>query len=271
MDHHCRARARHARPKRGAAWATLLALAAVASACERDAPKQAAPATPVATAAPTPATPPAPKAAAKPPAPPPVAVKALEWDAPPEWKSVKPNSSMRRATYEIPPPKGKADKVVTELNVFILGGDVEPNIQRWIDEFTGFDPKTLIRSDRTVNDMTQVIVEVPKGKFSGGMNTLTPSDNHGLLGAIVVTPEGVKYFFKMMDSMRLEGSKAAPASAIPAPPTAGKAPAPAAASAKSAPGAATPTPDKPKAPAPAVASPAAGAQAPAIPEATPKH
>lgn len=174
---------------------------------------------------------PAAKAAAAPPAP----AKQLEWDDPPEWKKVKPSSSMRRASYEIPPVKG--DKAVGELNVFILGGDIEPNIQRWIDEFSGFDPKTLVRSDRTVNDMTQAVVEIPKGRFSGGMGSNTASDNYGLLGAIVVTPEGLKYFFKltgpaatlkaarapfykMLDGVRLEGSPPAPpGSAKPTTPT----------------------------------------------------
>jgi hypothetical protein len=144
---------------------------------------------------------------------------------------------MRRATYEIPPAKG--DKVAAELNVFILGGEVEPNIQRWVGEFSGFDPKTLVRHDRTVNDMPQAVVEIPKGTFSGGMNTATPSDNYGLLGAIVVTPEGAKYFFKMtgpsatvkaardafykmLDSMHLEGQPSAAPAATAAKPAVGK-------------------------------------------------
>lgn len=172
---------------------------------------------------PAPAPAPAPVAAAPakpPPAPKPV-VKGLEWDDPKEWKRVKPSSGMRRASYEIPPAKG--DKVAGELNVFILGGDIEPNIQRWLDEFSGFDLKTVVRSDRTVNDLPQAIVELPKGKFSGGMATGTASDNFGLLGAIIVMPSSAKYFFKMtgpsatvkaarkpfyamLDGMRIEGS-----------------------------------------------------------------
>jgi hypothetical protein len=127
---------------------------------------------------------------------------------------------MRRASYEIPPAKG--DKEPGELNVFVLGGEVEPNIQRWIDEFSGFDRKTLVRADRTVNDMPQAVVEIPKGKFDGGMADNKVKDNYGLLGAIIVTPPGAKYFFKltgpsktikaarepfykMLDSMHIEG------------------------------------------------------------------
>jgi hypothetical protein len=169
---------------------------------------------------------------------------------------------MRRASYEIPPAKG--DKAIGELNVFILGGDVEPNIQRWVDEFSGFDPKTLVRSDRTVNDMPQAVVEIPKGRFSGGMSSNSAADNYALLGAIVVTPAGQKYFFKltgpaatvkaargpfykMLDGMRLEGSAAAP-------PGSAKTTTPS----KTDPAPAKPAPAKPAAPTqPASTSPAA--------------
>jgi hypothetical protein len=220
---------------RVAAAASMLSL--LSAACQK---KEAPPPAPAA-AAPVPA--PAPPK--RPPAPPKPAIKALEWEDPKEWKRVKPSSSMRQASYEIPPAKG--DKVPGELNVFILGGDIEPNIQRWVGEFSGFDIKTLVRSDRTVNDLTQAVVELPKGKFNGGMATTTVSENFGLLGAIVVTPEGAKYFFKltgpsgtikaarkpfyaMLDSMHMEGSKpgAAPAEGATTPAAAGTAaPAPA--------------------------------------------
>jgi hypothetical protein len=137
---------------------------------------------------------------------------------------------MRRASYQIPPVKG--DPKPGELNVFILGGDVDANIQRWVDEFSGFDPKSVVRNDRNVNDMRQAVVEVPKGKFNGGMNEVKVSDNWGLLGAIVVAPSGAEYFFKltgpsatvkaakgtfyrMLDSVRQEGEHAQAGSAEP--------------------------------------------------------
>ena len=246
-------KARVVRGHAGTLTATL-ALVLLGSACEKNKPTEE-PKPAAAAPAPAPAAPVAKAAPAAPPAP---AAKQLEWDDPPEWKRVKPSSSMRRASYEIPPVKG--DKAVGELNVFILGGDVEPNIQRWVDEFSGFDPKTLVRSDRTVNDMTQAVVEIPKGRFSGGMGSNTASDNYGLLGAIVVTPAGLKYFFKltgpaatvkaarapfykMLDGMRLEGSP-------PAPPGSAK----------------TTTPAKPAA-TPAKAEPAPAKPAPATPAA----
>jgi len=58
-------------------------------------------------------------------------------------------------------------------------------------------PESVVRTDRQVNEMRQAVVEIPKGKFSGGMGDKGPSDNFGLLGAIVVAPSGQEYFFKL--------------------------------------------------------------------------
>ncbi|MEO8179355.1 MAG: hypothetical protein ABI895_11040 [Deltaproteobacteria bacterium] len=164
----------------------LSVLVALAS-CQKEKPPEPAPpapaAAPVAQVKPTP-----------PPEPPKPAAKPLEWDDPPQWKKV-PASGMRKASYQIPAAKG--DKEPAELNVFILGGDVDSNIQRWVDEFSGVTPKGVVRTDRTVNEMRQAVVEIPKGKFSGGRSDKGASDNYGLLGAIVVAPSGDKYFFKL--------------------------------------------------------------------------
>jgi len=209
-------------------------LSGLSVACQK---KEAPPPTP------PPAVAAAPAAVKPPPAPPAPAVKKLEWSDPKEWKRVKPSSPIRQASYEIPAAKG--DKVPGELNVFILGGAIEPNIQRWLSEFSGFDVKSVVRSDRTVNDLTQAIVELPKGKFSGGMGSTPASENFGLLGAIIVMPSGVEYFFKltgpsatvkaarkpfydMLDSMHVEGAtpgSTAPATPGAAPATPGAAPA----------------------------------------------
>jgi hypothetical protein len=191
--------------------------------CQKEAAKQEpAEAKPAATAAATPKAAAAPST--KPKAPP---AKLMEWDDPKQWKKI-PASGMRYMSYQIPPVAG--EKEIAELNVFVLGGDIESNIQRWIDEFSNFDPKSLLRADRVVNDMTQAVVEIPKGRFSGGMGSGEPTDNFGLLGAIVVTPENSSYFFKLtgpsgtvaaarepfyqlLDSVRLQGGTAAPGTA----------------------------------------------------------
>jgi hypothetical protein len=107
--------------------------------------------------------------------------------------------------------------------------------------------------------MRQAIVEVPKGKFNGGMGDKGERDNYGLLGGIVVAPSGAQYFFKLtgpsatikdakkpfyalLDGIREEGSKDAKAGA-----TEGSKPAGAEAATK--PAEDKPAADKPAAPA----------------------
>jgi hypothetical protein len=215
---------RRPRPLASAARVALLGAALILGACQNKSEKTEE-AKPAAATAETKAKP---KPAAAGPAKPKPQLKRLEWDDPKQWKRVTPSSSMRVASYQIPPVAG--DKQIAELNVFVLGGDIESNIQRWIDEFSGFDPKSLSRSDRSVNDMTQAVVEIPSGTFNGGMSEDSSSGNFGLLGGIVVTPEDAKYFFKLtgpsatvksarepfyalLDSVRLEGGAAAPQTA----------------------------------------------------------
>jgi hypothetical protein len=239
----------------------LSALVALAS-CQKEKPPEPAPAPPPPAPAAVAAAKPAP-----PPEPPKPAAKPLEWDDPPQWKKVPPSSPMRKASYEIPAAKG--DKEPGELNVFVLGGDVDSNIQRWVDEFSGMTPKSVVRTDRTVNEMRQAVVEVPKGKFSGGMGDKGASENYGLLGAIVVAPSGAEYFFKltgpsatvkaardpfysMLDGMREQGGT--PAAKQPAGKDASKTKDKAAAKSQ-----------KSATPATAAAKPAAPAPAPAKP------
>jgi hypothetical protein len=217
-------KARHHRTATFAALFALLGCVAAVSACQSESAKKADTAAAGTTAKAAPAQKPAALPSTKPTPPP---AKRLEWDDPKQWKKI-PASGMRVGSYQIPPAPG--DKEIAELNVFALGGDIESNIQRWVDEFSGFDPKTLARADRSVNDLTEAVVEIPKGRFNGGMGEGAESENFGLLGAIVVTPEDVKYFFKLtgpsatvqaarapfyalLDSVRMEGGSAAPATA----------------------------------------------------------
>lgn len=123
------------------------------------------------------------------------AARTLAWSDPPGWKRVPPKNSMRMASYEIPAAPG--DSEGAELNVFRLGGDVESNIDRWLKQFSEFDEKSVERTKRSVGDVKVTLVELPKGKFSGGMGDTGPKDNYGMLGAIAVVDEaGPKYFFK---------------------------------------------------------------------------
>lgn len=144
------------------------------------------------------------KPAAKPPAPKhargAMAPLAIEWKDPAEWKRVKPRGMMRKASYKVPGEGGEA-----ELAVFYFGpgqgGSVDANIKRWTGQFKDAKKEDIQRTERSVNDLAQHIVEVGKGTFSGmRMGPHAPASgskpDQGMLGAVVEAPSG-KYFFKM--------------------------------------------------------------------------
>jgi hypothetical protein len=128
----------------------------------------------------------------------------VAWDDPAGWEKI-PGTGMRHTSYKIPAAKG--DKDGGELVVYYFGptqgGEVDSNINRWVSQFEGADLKAIKRVDRTVNDISQHIVEIPKGTYDLGassMSKVQKVDNYGLLGAIVVAPTG-KYFFKLTGPM----------------------------------------------------------------------
>jgi hypothetical protein len=142
-------------------------------------------------------------AAAKPlpPAPPANATEVgIAWTDPPGWKQG-PKSPMRKATYLV--PKAPGDEQEGELAVFYFGagqgGDVEANISRWVAQFSDFEQDSVERSERTVSDMVQHIIEIPQGTYTNRMamqGSREPQNGFALLGAVVIAPTG-KYFFKM--------------------------------------------------------------------------
>ena len=119
----------------------------------------------------------------------------LRWTAPPDWRSVPPASSMRRAQFAVPGAAGDG-----ELAVFYFGqgqgGDLDENLRRWHGQFERTDaPPT--RESRTVEGL-RVTITSATGRFNaGGMGTPSgPRDDWALLGAIVETPQG-PWFFKL--------------------------------------------------------------------------
>lgn len=106
---------------------------------------------------------------------------------------------MRKASYQVPPADG--DTEPAQLSVFYFGsgqgGTVEANMQRWAGQFKDVTEKDIKHSERTANGLTQHIIQIPKGSFSGGMfGGGKLKENQGLLGAVVESPSGM-YFFKM--------------------------------------------------------------------------
>jgi hypothetical protein len=106
---------------------------------------------------------------------------------------------MRRATYEVPLAKGDSGK--GEVAVFYFGpgqgGGIEGNVERWAKQF-GMEKDEVKRSNRTVNDLDQHVVEIPKGKYKPDMMGEGKGgfESWAMLAVIVQAPSG-SYFFKL--------------------------------------------------------------------------
>jgi hypothetical protein len=118
---------------------------------------------------------------------------SLVWKVPAKW-TVAPNAStMRLATYRVP-PAGASE--AAELTVVRAGGSTDANLQRWVEQFTDAEPAR--RTKQTVRGFAVSLLEV-SGTFTAGAMGQTPAGPRRdwmLLGAVVETPEGA-YFFKL--------------------------------------------------------------------------
>lgn len=177
--------------------ALAVALAAFVPACSKNPEPPPAPA-PDRAAAP-PATPEKPGAGAHPAAPPPGAQaqagSEIAWDVPAGWETAPNPSAMRKATYKV--KRAEGDPEDAEVSVSQAGGTVDANVQRWAGQFEGGgEPK---RAQRTLGDLKVTVVEL-KGSFKSGMPGMGPGatkEKWAMLGAIVETPAGTPWFFKM--------------------------------------------------------------------------
>ena len=131
-----------------------------------------------------------------------ISIEGLKGKFPSTWKSVPPASAMRRGQFQIPAAKGDADP--GEVSVFYLGpdaGGVEPNIQRWCQQFSQPDgsptANVLKREEVTVGNLKATIVS-----FTGSMNAsqmpggpaVAAHDKWMNLSVIVQTPNGPVFF-----------------------------------------------------------------------------
>lgn len=121
-------------------------------------------------------------------------VAGVKWTVPAGWIQGPPRQ-MRVATYHVP---GATEADAGEMAVFYFGsgqgGDVEGNIDRWINQFE--NPKSK-RSSKEVNGMKVELVEIagtylaPSGPMMQSSGKL---ENYRMLGAIVPAPEGSVFF-----------------------------------------------------------------------------
>ena len=148
----------------------------------------------------------------------------VAWNEPSGWQKLDKASAMRKATYVLPPAPG--DSEAGEMAVFYFGpqqgGGVEANIKRWIGQFSGVDEAKVQRSQRSVNGLTQHVVEIPSGSYTPGMGQPGSKEAYAMLAAVVETPSGPYFFkatgpsktiaaaraeyFKMLDSMKVSGN-----------------------------------------------------------------
>jgi len=125
----------------------------------------------------------------------------VSWTPPSRWES-KPGSGMRAATYTIPAAAG--DSEAAECAVFKnIGGGVQANIKRWIDQFTQADGSSseskAKQKKETINGLSVTTVDLT-GTYNGGMAMMGGANakktGYRLLGAIVESPQG-EIFFKL--------------------------------------------------------------------------
>jgi hypothetical protein len=85
------------------------------------------------------------------------------------------------------------------MSVSTAGGSVDANVQRWAGQFEQKPGDEAKRTQRTIGDLKVTVVEV-KGTFKSGMPGMGPAtskEKWALLGAIVETPGGTPWFFKL--------------------------------------------------------------------------
>jgi hypothetical protein len=123
-------------------------------------------------------------------------VAGLKWTPPAGWKSSV-TTSMRAATYPVPPVQGDRDGAECVVYFFGVGqgGNIQDNIARWEGQFTapGGKPAPAKVTKIAVHGLPVTTIDV-SGEYSGmgGPTATAPVSASGyrLLGAIVETPGG---------------------------------------------------------------------------------
>lgn len=137
----------------------------------------------------------------------------LAFQAPVEWLSEPPTSSMRVAQYQL--PRADGDSGGASLVVYYFGagqgGSVEANLARWTQQMEQPDGSSSSQKATTkkltVNGMNVTLLDVT-GTYHSGM-LAEPGDqsnkpNFRLRAAVVETPHG-SYFVKLLGPQKTVG------------------------------------------------------------------
>lgn len=125
-----------------------------------------------------------------------------ELQVPKAFARVAPKS--RIIQHEFQAKAGEGDDAKTaRVTMMAAGGDVKANIQRWQGQFAGGDPDKRKTEEMKVGDWQVYIVDVNGnyaermgGPFAGGK--VVNHDDYAMAGAILVHPDGRKFFVKMI-------------------------------------------------------------------------
>lgn len=129
----------------------------------------------------------------------------LTFEAPESWKSVAPQSRMRRAELKIAPAKDDEAKEGAELILFAFpggAGTVDANVERWQRQFRDKDGNPPKASVKTVEGKNTKLtrVEIAGHYFPAnfpGQPKQPDREDYRLLGGIVLT-ESTGYFLRLV-------------------------------------------------------------------------
>ena len=119
------------------------------------------------------------------------------------FKKVAPKSSIIEHEFQAKTGEGKEGETA-RVTFMAAGGDVKANIQRWKGQFAGGDAKDQKVEEMKLGNWQVYLVDVSGsfaermggGPFAGGK--VINRENYAMAGAILVHPEGRKYFVKMI-------------------------------------------------------------------------
>ncbi|WP_442506851.1 hypothetical protein SH528x_005724 [Novipirellula sp. SH528] len=121
---------------------------------------------------------------------------------PAQFKATKPQSGI--VEHEFVAKSAKDDAATARVTFMAAGGDVQANISRWKGQFSGGDAEAQKSKEMKVGKWNVHIVDV-SGKFQERMGggpffggKTVERENYAMAGAIIVHPEGRKYFVKMV-------------------------------------------------------------------------
>ena len=123
-------------------------------------------------------------------------------EVPADFEKTQPRSRIVEHEFQVKAGEGE-DAKTARLTMMPAGGNVQANIKRWHGQFTGGDPEDQKTEELKLGDWVVHLVDVSGtfsermggGPFAGGKVVERP--DYAMIGAILVHPEGRKYFVKM--------------------------------------------------------------------------